>query len=111
MFWFLRLGRPTGSTRTDTRFPYTTLVRSVVAGNVENRRVTRFLQHQRVRRISDGPALEQDADTPAERADLDGMVGSRLLHGRDSFAGGASLAHSGLSDHRDRKSTRLHSSH
>src|SRR3546814_3389434 len=49
----------------------------VVAGNVEDRRVTRFLQHQRVRRISDGPALEQDADTPAERADLDGMVGSR----------------------------------
>src|SRR3546814_18632475 len=33
----------------------------VVAGNVEDRRVTRFLQHQRVRRISDGPEIGRES--------------------------------------------------
>src|SRR3546814_1143176 len=34
MFFFLRLRRPPRSTRTDTLFPYTTLFRSLLLGNI-----------------------------------------------------------------------------
>src|SRR3546814_19203661 len=96
-FFFLVIRLPPRSTRTDTLFPYTTLFRSPVdieIGDGGRRR---------------GQALVLQYPVPTEKR-------CRGRGGRGSWAvaGAASLVaphHSIAADGRDRKSTRLNSSH
>src|SRR3546814_18188695 len=100
-FFFLMRRRPPGSTRTDTLFPYTTLFRSVSREEVRNSHalLTIFLVSRRWHREARPHALtipHRWWKTPETRgAVVDGYP--------TSPAGGVVR--------RDRKSTRLNSSH
>src|SRR3546814_18941251 len=94
--------RPPRSTRTDTRFPYTTLFRSHLIGKGGQPRLRRW----------DADLVEQlDGAPPALRPAAALMRRQRLhdleAHGEARVEAGGRL----LEDHRDRKSTRLNSSH
>src|SRR3546814_17425938 len=101
-------GRPPGSTRTDTLFPYTTLFRSTIGGA----RAPRPCQPDAV--PEDRAAVDADPDLARRRAVRGRRVGranadaARLPSGRDGadhvYPCADRLA-------RDRKSTRLNSSH
>src|SRR3546814_15543873 len=82
-FFFLMIRRPPRSTRTDTLFPYTTLFRSLA-----------LMRRQR---------LLQPLDRAEHRVAAQRRVGIELGQRADQAPGGA--------ERRDRKSTRLNSSH
>src|SRR3546814_12412591 len=95
-FFFLKIRRPPRSTRTDTRFPYTTLFRSRVMPHLEvkivdeaGRTVARGVEGELCTRgYSVMSGYWNDPEATANAIDADGFM------------------HSG-----DRKSTRLNSSH
>src|SRR3546814_14469848 len=91
VFFFLMIRRPPRSTRTDTLFPYTTLFRSFTA-----------LQSAIVDRVG----KEAAASWVRELTRPGRMIGEARLDWLRRPAGGTSVR-----DIRDRKSTRLNSSH
>src|SRR3546814_16164540 len=97
MFVFLMKRLPPRSTRTDTLFPYTTLVRSTRVG--QERELAGAGAGQRRHGGNPGFAVAAKFE-PEARGDLGGGVG-RPGHG---LLAGAALE-------RDRKSTSLNSSH
>src|SRR3546814_16971063 len=98
MFFFcISRRRPPRSTRTATRFPYTTLSRSTVS---ELRERFGFSQ---VRLLNDYAALALGLENLAE--------GDRLRIGPARPTASGALAVLGPGSGLDRKSTRLHSSH
>src|SRR3546814_17669162 len=88
-FLFLMIRRPPRSTRTDTLFPYTTLFRSLAGGVA----------------AAAGPSALAQGGIPGLEDRLQQVVEHRLLAGQDFRRHG----HAG--NDRDRKSTRLNSSH
>src|SRR3546814_14567757 len=102
MFFFLMIRRPPRSTRTDTLFPYTTLFRSLE----EDKAREGSLAHDAAEAIKRLTAeAEQIAmrlkETEAVRPDLDDRIARADIIARDAE----------LDLARDRKSTRLNSSH
>src|SRR3546814_16447295 len=97
-FVFLMIRRPPRSTRTDTLFPYTTLFRSIIPIGKLRRPVSLFLA---VVALAAPPAM---AATDGSAEALDAFVRARLAE----EAGNPAASLSAL---RDRKSTRLNSSH
>src|SRR3546814_5503390 len=104
--------RPPISTRTDTRFPYTTLFRSV---HILNRGISRHLRNTGIRRVvmenvDPAEALAGDRTKVADTLFLGQIY--RTCHSRSTcaqdFLGNGSSAVDLISD---RKSTRLNSSH
>src|SRR3546814_20367402 len=91
-FFFLMIRRPPRSTRTDTLFPYSTLFRSQVVGDEDERQLELLLE-----------VLQQVDDL---RLDRDVERRDRLV--ADHHLGAAGK---GAGDAEDRKSTRLNSSH
>src|SRR3546814_13894584 len=85
---FLRIRRPPGSTRTDTRLPGTTLFRSIEPGRVDAEQV--YVVEQRLR---------GEAKVHQDVARLGAAPGFHVHRQAE------------LADQRDRKSTRLNSSH
>src|SRR3546814_15854185 len=92
VFFFVMIRRPPGSTRTDTRFPYTTLFRSAAAVGLNQP------ADLAVEGAGKGAALVP------EEARADQSRGDRRAIDHDELAACARAA-------RDRKSTRLNSSH
>src|SRR3546814_16885011 len=106
MFFFLRLRRPTRSTRTDTLFPYTTLFRSRVLGEVAGGR--------RAVGAAAAIAFRRGGIQLVVGAELPGHVG--LVQGARIFlftvrAGAVVEGGPQAGGLGDRKSTRLNSSH
>src|SRR3546814_15329075 len=97
IFFFLMIRRPPRSTRTDTLFPYTTLFRAGEDAGLDPR-VAAGVEH-RAPPLRDGRCLlvlhVGDAEAATER---------QLRQAELADPGGDHL-------HRDRKSTRLNSSH
>src|SRR3546814_18306834 len=105
MFFFLKIRRPTRSTRTDTLFPYTTLFRSdILVDHVQpapDGQLVRLGQGDRIG--------SEEADDLRRRLDRQpGQVGPRPGMGI-----AAAEPHPVAADAKfiDRKSTRLNSSH
>src|SRR3546814_13943042 len=98
VFYFLMIRRPPRSTRTDTLFPYTTLFRSVEAG------VAALPQGDPRLRLRAAMRLGAVVRRGAGLRQPDGRQGGRDL---SDHAGGRDA----LRRRRDRKSTRLNSSH
>src|SRR3546814_12085031 len=106
LIFFLMPRRPPGSTRTATLFPYTTLFRSQVHGGVTRQvqRVAGIVEHRalRIQRGAQAPAPELAVRIDARAArcaprQAVAMVGLALV--------------ARIQPGRDRKSTRLNSSH
>src|SRR3546814_15238828 len=98
----LMIRRPTRSTRTDTLFPYTTLVRSLYAGYMDR-------QEADIRAFRRDEALPLPPDLDyATVGSLSTEVRQQLAAARPATLGAASRI-SGVTP--DRKSTRLNSSH
>src|SRR3546814_19770095 len=100
VFFLIKL-RPPRSTRTDTLFPYTTLFRSsgMVSGRIGQGPDQAHLHHARLCRVADAGAAGADLDqglAATPQAPL-GAAPQTDLSGRRT--------------RRDRKSTRLNSSH
>src|SRR3546814_12835239 len=91
LFFFLMIRRPPRSTRTDTLFPYTTLFRSSVEPHLALPRAA-ARQHRR-----DGNGTETQGNRPHRRLDERSGVGR--------------MTTDIIIYHKDRKSTRLNSSH
>src|SRR3546814_3009338 len=103
-FFFLRIRRPPGSTRTDTLFPYTTLFRSAGLRRPDPR-----IRHDLVR-SDDAPMAPEQMDmlrgVSAAQIRAIELAGDRIATKLTANARGAvALAKA------DRKSTRLNSSH
>src|SRR3546814_11256161 len=99
VFFVLLIRRPPSSTRTDTRFPYTTLFRSQ-------------LQGQPRQQMSQQLGLAPDETANAVSAALPLLMGAlgrnaSQPQGAQALFGALQKDHAGL----DRKSTRLNSSH
>src|SRR3546814_13779451 len=115
MFFCLMIGLPPRSTLTDTLFPYTTLFRSYP----RRRRVDGMLRGARLNaewmdaptaadvRARDQERLMEKLLTPVEHEAEDIELAQRLMAERTPEDIAASLVQA----HRDRKSTRLNSSH
>src|SRR3546814_11970149 len=102
VFFFLMIRRPTSSTRTDPLFPYTTLFRSFRQEDRDRAACPRLLP---VLAGTDGGAWPAAARSASAAA----VMG---IDGRAAMAGGLSAADPGPAGaYRDRKSTRLNSSH
>src|SRR3546814_20472672 len=97
LFFFLRIRRPPRSTRTDTLFPYTTLFRSDIPGSAILLRYRAYVSQDR--RSSPRRTWHSEGKTPP-------AANSSLL--QLPYQRQKRVAHSAL---RDRKSTRLNSSH
>src|SRR3546814_18748688 len=111
-FFFLMIRRPPRSTRTDTLFPYPTLFRSPEADALIRRDQPDLegrARHQQDRhcehRLAPDAVAERPPEQPAERADEEGDGKGRERE-QHRFLGIA-----GKQRGRDRKSTRLNSSH
>src|SRR3546814_11536701 len=97
-FFFLRIRRPPRSTRTDTLFPYTTLFRSkttvaeALAAYVGAPPGARIVESDRIRKAMHGVPVETRLPEKAYRPEVSERVYRELAR-------------------RDRKSTRLNSSH
>src|SRR3546814_4899434 len=117
---------PPRSTRTDTLFPYTTLFRSLSGGVVPGGDTSRLLSIDNIRWIpldtvnADVAGLSAIAvdlrtnlsDTWGQRLADFALAGLPVYHSKhlqESLTGRVELEH--LSENRDRKSTRLNSSH
>src|SRR3546814_13475679 len=108
LFFFLMIRRPPRTTRTDALFPYPTLFRSALAELVEDRSQV-------------AAALDAGVDLGAGRGlaqhDPQGITagGRRIADGERGIVGphsaGAHHDRVALGPQRDRKSTRLNSSH
>src|SRR3546814_14069769 len=96
----LMIRRPPRSTRTDTLFPYTTLFRS--RADVLVRPVARFAVD---------PAAAQPGARGAQHVHLDVVAHVQHLSRRAVQARARGMEDAGLGLGRDRKSTRLNSSH
>src|SRR3546814_13284945 len=97
------LRRPPQPTRTDSLFPYTTLFRSLLA-EIGNRPSSRFLAHKLLDIAPE--CFKRRHDTSRRLAGGRDVSGNCARHG---FNG--SLVVSPVLAKRDRKSTRLNSSH
>src|SRR3546814_10341867 len=109
LFFFLMIRRPPRSTRTDTLFPYTTLFRSHVDPYI-NRPAPPDLYH--VAEPLDRGGLADQDQVGADGARVHMLHQRAGAEGRRSFlvAGDDQADRAGV-DRRDRKSTRLNSSH
>src|SRR3546814_13198619 len=97
-FFFLMIRRPPRSTRTDTLFPYTTLFRSLT--NVALARLPPFVELRAPRRASWRRLAPAQAPDLVQRCAILLRRSVSTLDRRDSCF-----------NERDRKSTRLNSSH
>src|SRR3546814_13342380 len=93
-FFFLMIRRPPRSTRTDTLFPYTTLFRSLLVGKVTPKGETELTAEEKLIRAIFKEKAREVRDTSL-----------KVPHGE----GGVVIDVKTFS--RDRKSTRLNSSH
>src|SRR3546814_14160454 len=96
--FFLMIRRPPRSTRTDTLFPYTTLFRSATGGKLGTHRVA----------DEDDLAWAIDAFASAARRARTAGADAVEIHAAHGYLLSTFLA---SADNRDRKSTRLNSSH
>src|SRR3546814_21197134 len=99
LFFFLTMRRPPGATRTDTLFPYTTLVRSP-------RRSGELLRGGCLAAVDAGERVSRIAQALTQRS----VIGHGQSPRRPRLAS-ARTADLQKANHRDRKSTRLNSSH
>src|SRR3546814_2120807 len=125
LFFFLMIRRPPRSTRTDTLFPYTTLFRSVIAG----KEILALLAHggaaqrrpagrDQAHRVAAGvPVDAEEGVGPGLGGGGRGVGLAAVAHGRE-YRGGSRLwqcpgrrRRVAVGLPRDRKSTRLNSSH
>src|SRR3546814_1490896 len=108
LFFFLMIRRPPRSTRTDTLFPYTTLFRSLALLAA----LAWPAAHARDATPQPAPAATQPAavDDTREQAPqpaLEPFVATYEAYNKGDLAGNATMK----VVHKDRKSTRLNSSH
>src|SRR3546814_13675106 len=115
-FFFLMIRRPPESTRTDTLFPYTTLFRSMesVVRAKRPRRIPAVLSREEVTRLL--AAMEGQGWLMAALLYGTGMRSMECIRLRVKdvdFGRGEIVVRNGKGgkDRRDRKSTRLNSSH
>src|SRR3546814_16008406 len=110
VFFFLMIRRPPRSTRTDTLFPYTTLFRSdPQATHTFNVGNLLFPTGERFFNDSLRNALPYVTDERI-RTEIRGFLGQEVTHGNEHERCVARMEEHGI-DFRDRKSTRLNSSH
>src|SRR3546814_2001146 len=97
------LRRPPRSTRTDTRFPYTTLFGSLVP------KVSKQVSSSTSNNVGGAASILVDTASDLQKADKIGVSGSVYATGLSSAT--ATIANGSKVNGKDRKSTRLNSSH
>src|SRR3546814_12126683 len=124
VFFFLMIRRPPRSTRTDTRFPYTTLFRSVVFDKPHllgslfgeyDQNLVAIENRLGVYIAARGNKLQIEGEAEAAARARDVLLGlyNRIVQGQEIDPGAvdAVIAMSAEPTLEDRKSTRLNSSH